>query len=146
MNNHIFLLEPKLWLGEGVIQLNMVEEELGFCTRWTVFHPNAQGETECLQEIQIKGVPDIMHNKFIFSPGAGPQFGMQLENEAIGRIAGTGLITDSLIAWEFRIKEIGFEGFELYEKQQDDSYIMRAEFATGDQFRTLIRGRIWQKT
>jgi hypothetical protein len=43
------------------------------------------------------------------------------------------------------VEEIGFEGFEFYEKQDDKNYLMRAEYATTDQFRTLIQGRLWQK-
>ena len=50
-----------------------------------------------------------------------------------------------MIAWEFRVPEIGFEGFETYEKQPDDTYLMHAEYATDDQLRTVIKGKIWQK-
>ena len=40
--------------------------------------------------------------------------------------------------------DLGFEGFEFYEKQKDDSYLMRAEYSTTDQYRTLIIGKIWE--
>ena len=43
------------------------------------------------------------------------------------------------------VDEIGFDGFELYEKIDDKNYTMRAEYATNDQFRTLIQGKLWQK-
>jgi hypothetical protein len=69
-----------------------------------------------------------------------------LENQALGKITGKGLINEKVIAWEFRVEDIGFEGFELYEKQDDLTYLMRAEYATSDQFRTLIQGRVWQQT
>jgi hypothetical protein len=68
-----------------------------------------------------------------------------MENHAIGKVNGTGIINESLLGWEFRVKELGFEGFEYYEKQPDDSYLMQAEFATVDQLRTTIRGRIWKQ-
>ncbi len=145
MGDHNFLLEPKFWLGEGIIQLNMVEEELGFYTRWNISNANDAGEIECIQEIQIKGISDLMHNKFLISSVSNSQFIVQLENEAIGKVVGSGILSDKIIAWEFRAKEIGFEGFEMYEKQEDGSYLMRAEFSTGDQFRTTIRGRVWQR-
>ncbi len=74
------------------------------------------------------------------------EFAIELENQALGKVTGKGLVNDKVIAWEFRIVEIGFEGFELYEKQDEKNYLMRAEYATSDQFRTLIQGRVWQQT
>lgn len=144
MTTHQFILSPSTWLGEGKIQLNMVEEELGFVTKWTVSQKNNEGKIECIQEIQVKGLSDIMHNQFMFfdlSPGT---FSLELDNPAVGKIVGKGLITDKVIAWEFRATQIGFEGFELYEKQPDDTYFMHAEYATTDQLRTVIKGKVWQ--
>lgn len=142
---HSFILSPGQWLGEGKIQLNMVEEELGFFTRWTVGHPDSTGKIECTQEIQVKGLSDIMLNEFVFYDLTPGQFSVELENEALGRVEGSGVINDKVIAWEFRLNDLGFEGFEFYEKQPDDSYLMRAEYATSDQFRTLIQGKVWKK-
>ena len=87
-----------------------------------------------------------MHNEFFIYSLAGGEFAIDLENQALGKITGKGLINEKVIAWEFRIEDIGFEGFELYEKQDEKNYLMRAEYATNDQFRTLIQGRVWQQT
>ncbi len=144
MDGHLFLMQPLAWLGEGRIKLNMVDEELSFFTRWSMGPRNELGEIECLQEIQVKGMTDIMHNQFIIRDLASNTFSIELENQALGRIQGSGIIGDKVIAWEFRVKELGFEGFEFYEKQADNSYVMRAEYATTDQFRTVINGRVWQ--
>ena len=144
MEKHQFILKPTTWLGEGKIQLNMVEEELGYYTKWNVSQKDNSGKIECIQEIQVKGLSDIMHNQFLFfdmSPGT---FSIELDNPALGKIIGKGLITDKVIAWEFRSPQIGFEGFEMYEKQADDVYFMHAEYATTDQLRTVIRGKVWQ--
>jgi hypothetical protein len=146
MTQHPFLLTPNTWLGQGKIQLNMVSEELAFFTRWTVNSVDGDGRIECAQEIQVKGLSDIMHNEFLIHNFTGGEFFIDLENQALGRVTGKGLINDQVIAWEFRVEEIGFEGFELYEKKDDKNYIMRAEYATDDQFRTLIQGRLWQQT
>lgn len=132
-----------MWNGEGNIRLNMVDEELGFYTRWNISEVDP-GRIECIQEIQVKGLSDIMLNQFSFFDLSLNNFSIQLENHALGSIQGTGLITDKIIAWEFRIPDIGFEGFEFYEKDQEESYLMRAEYATRDQFRTLIQGRLWK--
>lgn len=146
MTQHQFLLTPSSWLGQGKIQLNMVSEELAFFTRWSVENVDGDGRIECTQEIQVKGLSDIMHNEFLIYNLASGEFAIDLENQALGRITGKGLVNDKVIAWEFRVEEIGFEGFELYEKQDEKNYLMRAEYATSDQFRTLIQGRVWQQT
>ena len=144
MYNHSFILSPNNWLGEGRIQLNMVDEELGFFTRWNVPNRDSIGRIECIQEIQVKGLSDIMINQFSFFDLSHANFSIELENQALGKVTGSGLINEKVIAWEFRIADIGFEGFEFYEKESDTSYQMRAEYATRDQFRTLIRGRLWK--
>lgn len=145
MYKHPFLLTPSSWLGQGRIQLNMVAEELAFFTRWNIGNPDAEGRIECIQEIQVKGLSDIMHNQFnIYAVNHG-EFQIELENQALGKVVGKGLINEKLIAWEFRVEEIGFEGFEFYEKQDEKTYLMRAEYATSDQFRTVIQGSVWQQ-
>jgi hypothetical protein len=143
MNTHQFILNPHSWLGEGKIQLSMVDEELGFFTRWNI-SASESGRIESIQEIQVKGLSDIMINEFSFFDLTHNSFSIELENQALGKIRGTGLISDKIIAWEFRVPDIGFEGFEFYERETETSYLMRAEYATRDQFRTLIRGRVWK--
>ncbi len=146
MTQHHFLLSPGTWLGQGKIQLNMVSEELAFFTRWNVTNIGGDGRIECVQEIQVKGLSDVMNNEFLIYNLNSGEFSIDLENQALGKITGKGLVSDKVIAWEFRIEEIGFDGFELYEKKDDKNYDMRAEYATSDQFRTLIQGRLWLQT
>ncbi len=143
MSKHAFILAPSSWLGEGKIQLNMVEEELGFVTRWSISDRDPTGKIECVQEIQVKGLSDVMHNQFSFYDITQSNFAVDLENPALGRVVGTGIISEKVIGWEFRVEDLGFEGFEFYELQEDGSYLMRAEYATSDQFRTVIRGKVW---
>lgn len=144
MSDHLFIMQPKAWLGEGSIKLNMVDEELAFFTKWNMSPCNEVGEIECLQQIQVKGMADIMHNRFVIKDLNTGSFAIELENQALGKIQGTGIVSDKVIAWEFRIKDLGFEGFEFYELQSDKSYLMRAEYSTADQFRTIISGKVWQ--
>lgn len=142
---HQFILSPQSWLGQGKITLNMVAEELTFFTRWTIGPADAAGKIVCTQEIQVKGLSDVMHNQFsIYSLNNG-EFQIDLENQALGKITGKGLINDKVIAWEFRIPDIGFEGFEFYELEEGSRYRMRAEYATHDQFRTVIQGSVWKQ-
>lgn len=142
---HPFILAPSSWLGEGKIQLNMVDEELAFFTRWNITNRDSSGKIEGVQEIQVKGLSDVMFNQFGFYDVTPSSFLIDLENPALGKVTGSGLITDKVIAWEFRANDIGFEGFEFYERQSDNSYLMRAEYATSDQFRTIIKGKVWQQ-
>jgi len=123
----------------------MVEEELAFYTRWNLGALDSEGKISASQEIQIKGMSDIMQNQFIITDLTSTHFNIELENASLGTIKGKGIIKDNLVAWEFRDTEIGFEGFEFYEKQPDGSYLMRAEYATPDQNRTVIKGKIWEK-
>lgn len=146
MTAHDFILKPSVWLGEGKIQLNMSEEELSFFTRWNIAQKDTKGQIECLQEIQVKGMAEIMHNQFLFFDLAPGSFSLELDNPHLGKIVGKGVITDQVIAWEFRAPEMGFEGFEMYEKQADDAYLLHAEYATTDQLRTVIRGKVWQES
>ncbi len=146
MHPHNFILTPSLWLGQGKITLNMVSEELAFYTRWDVNPKDASGLILCTQEIQVKGLSDVMHNQFSIYGLTNGEFQIDLENQALGKITGKGLISDKVIAWEFRIEDIGFEGFEFYEIENESRYRMRAEYATHDQFRTLIEGSVWKQT
>lgn len=145
MKDHTFLFESKKWLGEGTIKLSMSDEELRFYTRWNLGAIDPAGKIPAFQEVQITGVEEAMQNQFLITDLTPTHFNIELENAALGKITGKGLIKDKLIAWEFRNKEIGFEGFEFYERQEDGSYLMRAEYATPDHFRTMIRAKIWER-
>ena len=63
---HSFMFSPGRWLGEGKICLNMVEEELFFFTRWNI-GLEEDGCIECVQEIQVKGLSEVMINHFRIS-------------------------------------------------------------------------------
>ena len=147
MAKHPFILKPGHWLGEGKITLSMMEEnELAFFTRWKVPLADETGRIDALQEIQISGLSDVMHNQFAFYDLSRQSFCIELENQSIGKVVGQGLINKEIIGWEFRLGHLGFEGFEFYEAaDQPDTYLMHAEYSTSDDFRTVIHGKIWKK-
>ena len=110
----------------------MMDEELPFYTRWKV----PEGE---------KGRIESMQNQFIFYNITRRNFAIELENQSLGKVVGKGMINETLIGWEFRLEHLGFEGFEFYEKSEaPDTYLMHAEYATNDDFRTVIHGKIWR--
>ncbi len=146
MFNHTFIFSPGTWQGEGKILLNMVEEELVFNTNWTVQNQDFAGKVICAQEIQIQGLSENMRNELTFYDFQAKSFSVDMENQNVGRIVGTGVFDNDMIAWEFRSSEANFEGYESYSLQSDGSYAMKGEYVTSDQFRTQIEARIWPQS
>ena len=144
--NHTFIFNPGNWAGEGKILLNMVEEELIFNTNWNVQTRDFAGKVECLQDIQVQGLSENMRNQLTFYDFQNNTFAVDMENQNVGRIVGTGVYDDQLIGWEFRNNGMNFEGFETYHLQPDGSYLMHGEYVTSDQFRTQIEARIMPST
>jgi hypothetical protein len=146
MFNHAFIFLPGAWHGEGKILLNMVEEELLFNTNWTVQNKDFSGKVASAQNIQIQGLSENMRNELTFYNFQAKTFSVDMENQNVGRIVGTGVYDDKMIAWEFRGNDMNFEGYETYNLQGDGSYLMRGEYVTSDQFRTQIEARIWPQS
>jgi len=140
---NLFILKPNTWVGEGKINLNMVEENLIFFTKWIVNKNDSIGKIAAVQEIQVDGISDNMKNELSFYDFSSKSFNVEMENVSIGKVVGYGVYDNKLIAWEFRDNELNFEGYETYHLQKDGSYLMHAEYVTTDQFRTQIEGRIW---
>ncbi|MBX7066345.1 MAG: hypothetical protein K1X28_03860 [Parachlamydiales bacterium] len=146
MLNHSFIFAPGTWYGEGKITLNMVEEELFFNTSWAVQNKDFAGKVSCAQEIQIQGLSENMRNDLAFYDIQGKTFSVDMENQNVGRIVGTGVFDEKMIAWEFRNNDMNFEGYETYHLQPDGSYHMKGEYVTSDQFRTQIEARLWLRS
>ena len=143
MEGHSFIFTPGVWLGEGKILLSMLEEQLVFFTRWSIGAKDPKGHIECLQEIQVRGLSDVLVNHYTFFDMTPTTFHVLMDNYAVGKISGSGIIHPEMVGWEFRVKELGFEGFEFYEKQSDELYHVQGEFATSDDLRTKVQGRVW---
>ncbi len=146
MFNHTFIFSPGTWFGEGKIVLNMVEEELIFNTNWAVQNRDFAGKVTCAQDIQIQGLSENMRNELTFYDFQTKTFSVDMENQNVGRIVGTGVYDEKMIAWEFRSNDMNFEGYETYQQQPDGSYMMKGEYVTSDQFRTQIEARIWPQS
>lgn len=144
MFKHTFIFSPGSWIGEGKITLNMVEEELFFNTNWFVQNKDFGGKVACAQDIQIQGLSEVMRNELTFYNFDQKNFAVDMENQNVGKIIGTGVVDDQMIGWEFRTQDNSFEGYETYSLQPDGSYHMRGEYVTSDQFRTKIEARIFR--
>lgn len=146
MFGHNFLFKPGNWIGEGSIELSNVEEKLVFYTRWRSLSADPDlMEIDSTQEIQVSGQSDIMLNQYLLSTFDTKRFDVELENQAWGKVYGEGMVDDGFIGWEFRNNDLGLEGYEYYQLQDDGSYEMKAEYASQDDFRTQITGRIWKQ-
>lgn len=145
MFNHKFIFNPGSWVGEGKIVLNMVEEELIFNTDWAIQNKDFSGKVTCAQDIQIQGLSENMRNELTFYDFGPKHFSVDMENQNVGRIVGTGVYDEKMIGWEFRGSDSNFEGFETYTLQPDGSYHMKGEYITSDQFRTQIEARLFPK-
>jgi len=140
--SHRFIFHPGTWDGSGIITFSMAEDVLEFSMKWIVL-PSEDHQTYFHQEIDIKSFPEKMSNHFTIWRISENAFEIQLENNIVGKVLGSGLITPQSIAWEFRRKDQEFEGYEIYELQPDKSYKMRAEFTAGAGMRTQVTGQIY---
>jgi hypothetical protein len=139
---HAFIFSPGDWEGEGNIALQLVEEQLLFNTHWNIPTRDPAGKVQCLQNIHIQGLSENMSNCLTFYNFQNKSFCVDIENQNIGKVSGSGVYDDNLIGWEFCNHEKDFEGFETYCLQEDGSYLMHGEYVTTDQFRTQIKARI----
>lgn len=143
MNSHKFIFAPGQWIGEGRITFSASTEHLRFYTKW-VIENEEKGSVRCQQDVEMEGGEDRVFNGFLFSNILPNSFAIELTNELLGSVTGKGVIDSKTIAWEFR-GHPEFEGFEVYELQENGDYMLHAEYATTEQFRTIIDGRIWKK-
>ncbi|SCA58545.1 Uncharacterized protein AB751O23_AE_00170 [Chlamydiales bacterium SCGC AB-751-O23] len=144
-HQHRFIFQPKVWLGQGTISLNVSTEKVNFYTRWSLLESEDGRLLKAVQEIEMDGISEVMKNHFEFRKDKPSGFFVQLENPVLGQVSGKGLIDEKLIAWEFRSP--GLEGFEVYELQDDGHYQMRAEYCSAqDEEHTVIQGRIWEQS
>lgn len=143
MSDCHFLFNPGVWLGNGSIQLAGSETALKYYTRWTIGGIN-EGVIHTIQEVEIYGAEKIS-NHYRLSEITAASFKVELENELFGQLVGKGLIEVSRIAWEFSELRSPFHGFELFEREQEDQYVVHAEFLGKEQTKSLIKGKVWKK-
>jgi hypothetical protein len=137
MTPHVFIFTPSRWEGKGEIGFSVADDKLPFSMRWQVFEKE-NGLIRLSQIVDVQSFNEPLHNKFLISDITDSSFAIELENELVGKVKGKGVFDTKTLAWEFRARSEGFEGFEVYELQEDATYKMRAEFLGGEGFRTII--------
>lgn len=144
MSHKDFLFIPGLWLGEGKITFTSSPEFLKFYTKWEISQISSD-LMKAVQVVEIQGVEEHVVNTFTFTDITSTTFAVSLENNLVGKVSGTGLRNDRVIAWEFR-GQSAFEGFETYERQENGDYFLHAEYGPPSDFRTIVEGLIWSKS
>lgn len=140
---HAFLFQPGEWLGEGKVTFSASPDVLRFYTRWNVADVSG-GLILCQQLVEMQDQLESIHNAFCLTDIKEESFSIELSNDIIGSVGGKGIIDTKTIGWEFRHKDI-FEGYEVYELESNGNYLLHAEYASPEQFRTIIDGKIWLK-
>lgn len=138
-----FIFTPGLWLGEGKMTFSTSPEFLKFFTKWEI-KEEANGLIKATHIVEMQGVEEQVINRLTFQNVTDTSFTVILENNLFGQVEGKGLCNNNVIAWEFHDQST-FEGFEVYEKQENGDYFFHAEYGAPDQFRTLVEGLIWRK-
>lgn len=144
--SHSFIFQPGTWLGDGTINFSISPDTTRFFTKWVFESGVLEKEIAGMQSVEIpENQTTPMQNFFVFKPTSDTSFLISIENELVGTVSGKGIVDEKTIAWEIRGEE-GFEGFEVYERQGEDEYILHAEYASLPHIRTIIDGHIWKKS
>lgn len=143
MSKHEFIFKPGNWIGEGKITFSASPERLRFYTKWFI-EKSESGLIRCQQHVEMEGRDQNVTNSFVFSGFLPESFVVELSSDLMGTMRGKGLVDAKTIAWEFRSPD--FEGFEVYELVENGDYMLHAEYISTEQFRTIVDGRIWQKS
>jgi len=143
MARNDFVFISGIWLGEGKITFSTSSEFIKFYTKWQIVEESS-GAMKATQTVEMRGIEEQVINVLTFTDISETKFAVTLENQTVGKIQGTGLRDHHVIAWEFRQPQ--FEGFEVYELQENGDYFFYAEFCTPDQFRSLVEGPVRNKS
>ena len=143
MFNEDFIFTPSVWLGEGKITFSASTEFIHYYTKWEITRLEMD-TTKAIQTVEMEGVEEHVVNTFTFYDLKPDAFSVCLENPLVGKIVGEGNRNEQLIAWEFH-DPLALDGFEVYEKQDNDNYFIHAEYGAPSPYRTLVEGRVWRK-
>ena len=138
-----FVFTPGIWLGQGKISFASSSEFIKFYTKWVITQeiPNVM---KAVQVVELFDVEEPVINTFMLTEITPTKFTIQLESNSVGAVMGTGLRSESVIAWEFTGQD-RLEGFEVYEKQENGDYYLRAEYGNSENYRAFVEGLISQK-
>lgn len=147
--NTAFIFSEGEWLGQGIITLSTSPEEIRFYTKWVIQKEN-NAEIKATQIVEREGVRENVINKFHIYGIKDQGFKISLESQDLGKVEGSGTWDEKSVAWEFHERvpfegSLGFEGFEIYTKLENNEYHIHAEYYLEKEYRTFVEGKIWRK-
>lgn len=148
-HDHPFILQPGEWIGHGKIKISGAKEDLSFITKWKIL-PIQNGIIIAEQIVEKQGVDDVLVNHFRFYDFSPEKFKISFENDLIiDTVNGEGKFDENSLFWAFNALEdessVGLSGAEMYYRQSNDEYHLKAEYFLDEDHRTLIEGQIWRK-
>lgn len=144
MSAHAFIFLPGTFNGQGKVTFSSSPDVIRFFTQWEV--QKREGDViRAVQRVEMQGAQETLVNAFVFSAITAEGFQIELTNELLGTVQGKGVISPTQFGWEFRGHPT-FDGFEVYYIDEKSDYHVHAEYASPDQYRTTINGRLWSKS
>ena len=143
MCTHAFIFTPGTFNGQGKVTFSSSPDVIRFFTQWEVQERDST-VIRAVQRVEMQGAPETLVNTFQFSAITSDSFDIELTNELLGAVHGKGVFNPTQFGWEFRGHPT-FEGFEVYHVDDKNDYHVHAEYASPDQYRTIINGRLWRK-
>lgn len=140
---HVFIFQSGIWVGEGKITIGLSSGFMKFYTKWEIEKEDSRLIT-AIQRVELDRGASHLINRFSFACTENQHFFVSLQNESVGNAEGKGLWDEKKLAWEFRDPHV-FEGFEVYELQDNGDYFFHAEYGTPDAFKTTVEGLIWKR-
>lgn len=141
MEDHSFIFSPARWLGKGAINIQGAAKPLPFYIRWQI--TQAKGEAfSAVQTVEIDEVEEHVVTSYFFTDITKDTFAVFLDSKTIGQVVGKGIITPQTVGWEYHSPLL--EGFELYTRQENGHYAIKAEYTSTNHYRTIIEGTIWK--
>ena len=134
-----FLFSEGEWEGSGHVTFSASPEVIPFTTKWVVTDLGGR-QFRAIQKVCIPDLDGQTNTLTVTDCGLG-KFQVFLENETLGVFSGNGVWDEGHVAWEFAHSG-ALEGIEVYEKMSDDEYSFRAEYTSGGEYSTFIRGTL----
>jgi hypothetical protein len=135
MEPPLFFSMPGQWSAEGCIELPLGLEKITFRAVWSGHGPL------WTQQVYLEGVEEPVLNAYKLEEGPSPR--VLLESPHLGSLEAVLTRSASCVGWEYKTDLLS--GYELFHRQEDGSYLHRAEFTGEHGMRTKIDSRLtWQ--
>ncbi len=136
MNSPSFFSDPGRWRAEGSIQLPLGLKDLPFHALWEGHGPY------WVQQVFLEGVNEPVVNAYRRLEEDHPV--ILLESPHLGSFEASLSESPTQVGWE--IKTEALDGYELFTRQEDGSYLHQAEFTGEHGMRTRIRSTLkWER-